>query len=275
MIKSLTDYFKTKDKFILIAGPCSIVNKNICQEILDDIFNAIKPFEKDLIFIFKASYDKANRTSISSYRGIGIDKSLEIFSDLKKEFKISILSDVHCKNEIDLVKDIIDVLQIPAFLCRQTDLIIKSALTKKPINIKKGQFISPKEIHFILEKIKSTGNYQHIITERGTFFGYHQLINDFRIFPLLKKHTTIIYDITHSLQNPGNPDTHFFNYKDKRSLIPYLSKAAIASGAHGIYLETYPPSYFSKSDSDTILNSKKLSYILSQAIQSFQFFKKI
>lgn len=191
-----------KKELIFIAGPCAIENKSETLNIasyLKDLFSTL-PVQ----FIFKASFDKANRTSIRSPRGAGLAKGIKILEAVKKKLSVPILSDIHCVEQIKVAKDVLDIIQIPAFLCRQTDLILEASKTKRAINIKKGQFISPADVKYIIEKIVSTGNKNIFITERGNCFGYNSLVVDFRSFLIMKKFGyPIIYDVTHSLQRPS------------------------------------------------------------------------
>ncbi|MFQ5485918.1 MAG: 3-deoxy-8-phosphooctulonate synthase, partial [Desulfobacterales bacterium] len=187
---------------ILISGPCVIENYDTTFNIasyLNDVAEQL-----GIPFIFKASYDKANRTSIHSFRGPGIEKGLEILADIKDRLNLTVLSDVHSINEIGLAANVIDILQIPAFLCRQTDFIIEVAKTKKPVNIKKGQFLAPWDVANVVEKIASTGNERILITERGTLFGYNNLVVDFRGIKIMRDTgRPVIFDATHSIQLPG------------------------------------------------------------------------
>ena len=194
--------FGEKHPLVLIAGPCVIETEKDCCQIAEKINDiAIKA---NIPFIFKASYDKANRSSIKSYRGPGVRKGIKILSKIKKEIGVPVLSDVHCCSEVDMVQDVLDVIQIPAFLCRQTDLLLHAAKTGKPINIKKGQFLAPWDVKHIAEKVLSTGNKNIIFTERGTMFGYNNLVADMRSIVIMKKMGfPVVFDATHSVQLPG------------------------------------------------------------------------
>ncbi|MCM8823906.1 MAG: 3-deoxy-8-phosphooctulonate synthase [Candidatus Omnitrophica bacterium] len=246
-----------KDKFIFIAGPCVIENKRLTLEIakrLKDITSA-HPID----FIFKASYDKANRTSISSYRGPGLTKGINILEEIKRKLNIKILSDVHCRTEVKVVKDILDVIQIPAFLSRQTDLIIEAAKSKKTINIKKAQFMSPYEMKYVIEKILSTGNRNIFLTERGTSFGYQNLVVDFRSFLIMKEFGyPVIFDVTHSLQEPASKDGE----SGGRGEFAYpLALGGVAMGIDGLFMEVHPHPQSALSDRATtfpLFNVEKL-----------------
>jgi len=223
-------------QLIFISGPCVLENYSISYEIAKFLKKITK--QLNIPFIFKASYDKANRTSINSYRGPGVKKGFEILKALKKELNISILSDIHRISEIEYVSEILDIIQIPAFLCRQTDLIIEAAKTGKIINIKKGQFLSPWDMKNVIEKANSVKNKKIIITERGTMFGYNNLVVDFRGIKIIQDTTgfPVIFDATHSVQLPGGAGT---SSAGQREFAPILAKAAVASGADGIFAEVY------------------------------------
>ncbi|HAK88970.1 MAG TPA: 3-deoxy-8-phosphooctulonate synthase [Nitrospiraceae bacterium] len=221
---------------VIIAGPCVIENEDITFHIaerLKEICGAV-----GLPFIFKSSYDKANRTSLSSYRGPGIEKGLRILSDVKSKFNIPVISDVHSAEEINAASDVLDALQIPAFLCRQTDLILAASKTGKPVNIKKGQFLAPWDIKNIIEKFTSTGNKNLFITERGTSFGYNNLVVDFRAFPIMRSFgRPVIFDVTHSLQLPGGQGSCSGG---QREFAEPLARAAVAVGVDGLFMEVHP-----------------------------------
>ena len=231
------DLLKThKDSFFLIAGPCVIEDWDTSFSIarrLKEITNAL-----GIPYIFKASYDKANRTSIQSFRGPGIDQGLEILARIKDELNLPIISDVHTPQQAEKAGQILDVLQIPAFLCRQTDLIVAACATGKPVNIKKGQFLAPADCRNILDKAKSTGNNSLAITERGTSFGYNNLVVDFRGVQILQQmDVPVIFDATHSVQLPGGSGG---SSGGERQFVPLLSKAAVAAGVNGLFMETHP-----------------------------------
>ncbi|MBW2568267.1 MAG: 3-deoxy-8-phosphooctulonate synthase [Deltaproteobacteria bacterium] len=220
---------------VLISGPCVIENYETSSEIAS--FLKELTGKLDMPFIFKASYDKANRTSINSFRGPGLINGLDILKRIKKEFKIKILSDVHSINEVDRAAQVLDIIQIPAFLCRQTDFILEVARTGKIINIKKGQFLSPWDIANVVEKIISTGNDRILITERGTMFGYNNLVVDFRGIKIMQDAgQPVIFDATHSIQLPGGAGK---SSGGQREFAPVLARAAVAAGADGIFMEVH------------------------------------
>ena len=219
----------------LIAGPCQIESKDHCHMIaakIKEITNKLK-----IGLIFKSSFDKANRTSLKSKRGVGLEKSLSIFDFISKDLDIPILTDVHNEEQCKIVSEVVDVIQIPAFLCRQTDLLVAAAKTNKVINVKKGQFLSAGSMKFAVDKIRLAGNDKVMLTERGNTFGYQDLVVDYRNIPAMAENgVPVIMDCTHSLQQPnqtsgvtgGNPQ-----------LIETIAKAAIATGAHGLFIETH------------------------------------
>jgi 2-dehydro-3-deoxyphosphooctonate aldolase (KDO 8-P synthase) len=224
-----------ENPFILIAGPCVIESESHAMFHAERIQGICKKI--GIGFIFKSSYDKANRSSIKSYRGPGIDKGLRILARIKKELGMPVLSDVHCRSELVKAKDVLDVIQIPAFLSRQTDFIIEAAKTKKVINIKKGQFLAPWDVKNIIEKIKAAGNDNIIITERGVMFGYNNLVSDFRSLEIMREFGyPVVYDATHSVQLPGGET---FASGGERKFVPGLSRAAIAIGCDGLFLEVH------------------------------------
>ena len=245
---------------VLIAGPCVIENRDHAYKIAETITNVCS--ETKINFIFKASFDKANRTNIKSARGVGLQEALRIFSEIKTNFNCPIITDVHTESQCEeLQKDtIIDVIQIPAFLCRQTDLLLAAGNTKKIINVKKGQFLSPQDMPNIIEKISSTNNDNILITERGTSFGYNNLVSDFRSLEIMKKYGyPIIFDATHSVQEPGGFGK---STGGKREFVPVLSKAAVSVGIAGIFIETHDDPDNAPSDGPNMLHLKDLKELI-------------
>ncbi len=248
--------------FVLIAGPCVIENEKITMQTAEEI----KKITDDLNipFIFKASYKKANRTNINSFSGIHFEKALKILEKVKKEFSVPILTDIHNEQEITQVAQVADVLQIPAFLCRQTDLLIAAARTGKVINVKKGQFLAPQDMKHVIEKIESVKNKKILLTERGTTFGYHNLVVDMRSLEIMKElGYPVIMDATHAVQLPGNSNVS----GGESRFIPTLARAAAAVGIDGLFLEVHPDPSKALSDasSQLPLNSlKKLLVMIKQ-----------
>ena len=219
----------------IISGPCVIEDYETTRHIAATIKEITDKLE--IPFVFKASYDKANRTSVTSYRGPGVEDGLKILAEIKKEFNIPILSDVHRISEIPAAARVLDIIQIPAFLCRQTDVIIEVARSAKVVNIKKGQFLAPWDMANVVEKITSTGNHNIVITERGTMFGYNNLVVDFRGFMILRQTGyPVVFDATHSVQLPGGAGT---SSGGQRDYAPMLARAAVAAGVDGIFMEVH------------------------------------
>ncbi|UCE80237.1 MAG: 3-deoxy-8-phosphooctulonate synthase [Nitrospiraceae bacterium] len=251
-------HFGSNHPFLLIAGPCVIETEEKTLSVAEELKKISE--ETGTPIIFKSSYDKANRTSISSFRGPGIDKGLSILYKVKKQYKIPVLSDVHSTHEVEKASEVLDALQIPAFLCRQTDLIIAAAKTGKPVNIKKGQFLSPWDIENIIEKCISTGNKSVFITERGSCFGYNNLVVDFRSFPIMRSFGyPVIFDVTHSLQVPGGMGR---SSGGQREFAEPLARAAVAVGVHGLFMEVHPDPDNAPCDGPNMLKLKDLPGLL-------------
>ena len=247
---------------LLIGGPCVIESYENCIEIAAKLKEIAARLE--IPFIFKASYDKANRTSLNSYRGPGIDKGIEILEKIKEELNIPILSDVHSTSDIDKVKEVLDVIQIPAFLCRQTDIIMAAAESGKPVNVKKGQFLSPWDVKYIAEKIISVGNENVLFTERGTSFGYNNFVSDMRSIVIIKEMGfPVIYDATHSVQLPGAGGG---KSGGAREFVLPLARSAVAAGCDGLFLEVHPEPETALSDSATMIRIDDVETLLQQAI---------
>ena len=247
----------------IIAGPCVIESRDLVFKTAEKLKAICEKLK--LPFIFKSSYDKANRTSIKNFRGLGIEEGLNILSELKKELNIYVLSDVHEISEIDMAKEVLDIIQIPAFLCRQTNLIIEAAKTGRVVNVKKGQFLAPEDVLNIVEKAYLTGNKNILITERGTTFGYHNLVVDMRSFDIIHKFgIPVIFDATHSVQLPGGGGTKTLGQKE---FIPSLLKAAVAAGCDGIFMETHPNPDIALSDGPNMVSLDKVEDLLQDAIR--------
>ena len=245
----------------LIAGPCLIESKEHAVDMAGKSYEVCSLL--NINFIFKSSFDKANRTSIKSARGIGLNKSLSIFSEIKKKIKCSITTDVHESDQCSKVSKVVDLLQIPAFLCRQTDLLVAAAKTKKPVNVKKGQFLSPSEITNVINKIKN--NNKILLTERGYSFGYNNLISDMRSLAIMKKTgLPVIFDATHSVQQPGSL---LKSSGGQREFVSVLSKAAVSVGIAGILIETHNNPDKAPSDGPCMLPLKDLQVLLEKLIE--------
>jgi len=233
----------------VIAGPCVIETEEICLDIAERLLEISQ--KTGIPIIFKASFDKANRSSIKSYRGPGLQKGLEILAKVKQKTSLAVLTDVHEIQQVWPAAKVVDCLQVPAFLCRQTDLLIACGKTGKPVNVKKGQFMSPEEMKNAVEKIRSTGNKKILLTERGTFFGYNRLVNDMTAIPAMKKlGCPVVFDATHSTQQPGGLGSATAGTRD---MAPVLAKAAVAAGADGLFLEVHTDPKNAKSDAASIV----------------------
>ena len=249
-----------ESNFILIAGLNVLEDKGIVKEVVEELKKVTK--ELDIPFIFKASYDKANRSSIDSYRGPGLDKGLEMLAKIKSEYSVPLISDVHSAEEVSKAKEVLDILQIPAFLCRQTDLISSVAESGLPVNVKKGQFLSPTEVRNIIMKFEHFKNKNILICERGTTFGYNNLIVDMLGLAELKRYEyPVIFDVTHSLQKPGGEGK---STSGRRSLALDLARAATSIGIAGLFLETHPDPDKAKCDGPCALPLKNLKGFLDQ-----------
>ncbi len=245
---------------VLIAGPCVIESEKMCLEVARRIKEVTAKLK--IPFIFKSSFDKANRLSIDSFRGPGIKRGLEILKKVKDTLKVPILSDIHCKTQINEVAEILDVIQIPAFLCRQTDIVVSAAKTGKVINIKKGQFLAPWDILPIIRKIEFTGNKKVIITERGVSFGYNNLVSDLRSLKIIREFGyPVVYDATHSVQLPGGRGVCSGG---QREFVEGLARAAVAFGCDGLFLEVHPHPDKAPCDGPNMIDFKQLEELLKQ-----------
>ena len=246
----LNDFEIGGEKLTILAGPCAIESKDILFKTAEYLKTLTAEF--DINFVFKSSYDKANRSSINSYRGLGIDKGLELLSLVKKEFNVPIVTDIHNPDEAPLAAEVADIIQIPAFLCRQTDLLIAAAKTNKIINIKKGQFLAPSQMKSIANKVKESGNSQITITDRGVTFGYNNLVSDMRAIPIIQEMGyPIIFDATHSVQLPGGCGE---SSSGERKFVPVLAKSAAAAGADGLFFEVHPTPDSALCDGPNMIN---------------------
>ena len=262
--------FQKRGTFFLIAGPCVIESEAVTLEVAEFLKKISE--ELSIPVIFKTSYDKANRTSHLSYRGPGIEKGLKIIKKVKEEYKLPVLSDVHCKEEVKKASEVLDMIQIPAFLCRQTDLIIASAKTGLPVNIKKGQFLSPWDIKNVIEKVSSVGNHRILLTERGTCFGYNNLVVDMRSIPIMQRFGyPVVFDSTHSVQIPAGAGDRSGG---QREFVPYLSRAAIAAGADGIFMEIHPDPDNALCDGPNSLPLRDVKPILESVIEIYSIIRR-
>lgn len=265
---------KVKDFFIgsneslaVMSGPCVIeseLHALQCAQSLCEIFRDLPGIN----FIYKSSYDKANRSANASFRGPGIRLGLKILQQVREEFNIPVLTDVHSPEEAILAGEVCDILQIPAFLCRQTDLLLAAGRTGAVINIKKGQFMAPWDMENAVDKVLSTGNEKIILTDRGTSFGYNNLVSDMRAIPIMQKFGfPVCFDASHSVQLPGG---HGSSSGGQREFIPTLAKAAIASGCNCLFIESHPDPAHAKSDKDSVFPFAQLPQLMREVLQIYQ-----
>jgi 2-dehydro-3-deoxyphosphooctonate aldolase (KDO 8-P synthase) len=252
-----------KQPLTLIAGPCQLESKDHAYEMC----GALKELTKNLgmQFIYKTSYDKANRTSLRGVRGIGIDKGLQILSEIKNDFGVPVLTDVHSESQCADAGEVVDVLQIPAFLCRQTDLLIAAAKTGKTVNVKKGQFLAPWDMENVAKKVSESGNENIMLTERGASFGYNTLVSDMRSLPIMSKTGyPVIFDATHSVQQPGGLGG---SSGGDRTMVPVLARAAVAVGVAGVFIETHQDPDNAPSDGPNMIKLHELPQLLETLIK--------
>ncbi len=246
--------------FFLLAGPCVIEDENLCLEIAQYLQRTCRRLQ--LPYVFKASYDKANRSSVESFRGPGLEKGLAILDRIKTKLDVPILTDIHTETEAKAAARVVDILQIPAFLSRQTDLLQAAASTGRIINVKKGQFASPGEMKNVIDKLEGFGNARILLTERGTTFGYNNLVADFRSIPIMQQWAhPVVFDATHSVQLPGGGGTRS---SGQREFAPTLARAALAAGAEGLFIETHPQPDQALSDGPNMIPLKELPKHLKQ-----------
>jgi 2-dehydro-3-deoxyphosphooctonate aldolase (KDO 8-P synthase) len=247
----------------LIAGPCVLESRAHAF----DMAGALKDITARLGvgFVYKTSFDKANRTSVRSARGVGLDKALAIFADLREKLGVPVLTDVHEPSQCAAVADVVDILQIPAFLCRQTDLLVAAAKTKRAVNVKKGQFLAPWDMANVVDKITDSGNADVLVTERGVSFGYNTLVSDMRALPTLAKiGAPVIFDATHSVQQPGGQGT---SSGGERQFVPVLARAAVAVGVAGLFIETHQAPDRAPSDGPNMIPLKEMGPLLERLLE--------
>ena len=250
----------------VIAGPCVIEDRDSCLDIAQRLLDIGR--RTGIGIIFKASFDKANRTSISSFRGPGLEKGLQILAEVRSQTGMPVVTDVHEPAQAPVVAEVVDCLQVPAFLCRQTDLLCACARTGRAVNIKKGQFLSPAEMQNAVEKVRACKNEKVMITERGTFFGYNRLVNDMTAIKSMQQfNCPVVFDATHSTQQPGGLGS---SSAGQREMAPVLAKAAIAAGANGLFLEVHPHPQKAKSDSASVIPIDWLQQLLTACRKIFE-----
>ena len=257
----MLEYLKSSPigNFFLLAGPCAIEGEEMALMIAEKVLESTSRL--NIPYVFKGSYRKANRSRLDSFTGIGDEKALKILRKVHETFNVPVVTDIHTPDEAEMAAQFVDILQIPAFLCRQTDLLVAAAHTGKLVNIKKGQFVSASAMKFAVNKVKESGNEQVTITERGTTFGYQDLVVDYRGIPVMRQYAPVIMDITHSLQQPNQASGVTGG---KPELIETVARAAIATGADGIFIETHPEPAAAKSDGANMLQLDLLDGLLSR-----------
>ena len=257
-------------KLTILAGPCAIES----QSILDETADALKQIcsDLDINYVFKSSFDKANRSSINSYRGLGMEKGLEMLEEIKSKYDLPIVTDIHTPDQAEPIAKVADIIQIPAFLCRQTDLLVASAKTGKIVNIKKGQFLAPQQMKSIAQKVVDSGNNKIMLTDRGTTFGYNNLVSDFRSIAIMKElGYPVVFDATHSVQMPGsNGDST----GGDRKYVPLLANCAMASGADVLFFEVHPDPDNALCDGPNMLSINDAKNVFAKCKEIFEVIRK-
>lgn len=255
--------FGGNNPFVLIAGPCVIESESLIMETAEQLKEITSKL--NIPFIFKASYDKANRSSIHSFRGPGIEEGLEILAKVKERFNVPVTSDIHEAGQAEKAAEVLDIIQIPAFLCRQTDLLVAAAKTGKIVNVKKGQFLAPWDMTNVVNKLKESNNEDILLTERGSTFGYNNLVVDMRsLIEMRTLGTPVVFDATHSVQIPGGNGT---STGGKSEYVPYLSRAAAAVGVDAIFMEVHPNPSEAKSDGPNMVKLEELEEVLKPIVE--------
>jgi 2-dehydro-3-deoxyphosphooctonate aldolase (KDO 8-P synthase) len=246
----------------LLAGPCAAESYDICMEVGTEVKRICA--DLGISYVFKASFDKANRTSSSSYRGAGMEGGLSILERVRKDLGVPVVTDIHESYQAAEVASVVDVLQIPAFLCRQTDLLVAAARTGKAVNVKKGQFMAPGDMKYAVDKVRGEGNPNVALTERGASFGYHNLVVDMRSLPIMRQFSPVIFDVTHSVQQPGGMGG---SSGGQREFAPFLARAAAASGVDGFFIETHPNPAQALSDGPNMVPLKEMEGFLRMLLE--------
>lgn len=257
------------DRLVIFAGPCAAESTAILDETASELKSIAQKLDIDLVF--KSSFDKANRTSLNSYRGPGIEKGMQMLADVKSKYDLPLITDIHEVWHADEVAKVVDVLQIPAFLCRQTDLLVAAAETGKCIKVKRGQYMAPEDMQYAVTKVIESGNNNVCLTERGASFGYHNLVVDMRALPTMRQYAPVVFDTTHSVQQPGGAGG---TSGGQREFAPYLSRAAAAAGVDGFFVETHPDPSVAKSDGPNMIPLKEMEAFLSMLKETWVLGKK-
>lgn len=265
----LADGIETgKGRLVLLSGPCAVESYDLCIEVATTMADICRRL--NIGYVFKASYDKANRTSAASFRGVGMDGALQTLERIRKEVGVPVITDVHESVQVAEVAQVVDVLQIPAFLCRQTDLLLAAGESGKAVNIKKGQFMDPDGMQYAAAKVRETGNQNVLLCERGTTFGYNNLVVDMRSLPIMRQYAPVIFDVTHSVQQPGGLGG---SSGGQRQFAPYLAKAAAAAGVDGFFIETHPMPEKALSDGPNMIPLHQMEDFLKTLLGIWQLSK--
>lgn len=262
----LADSVETgKGRLVLLSGPCAVENYDLCLEVATTMADICRRL--DIAYVFKASFDKANRTAATSFRGVGIEGALQTLERVRKEVRVPVITDVHESVQVNEVASVVDVLQIPAFLCRQTDLLLAAGGSGKAVNIKKGQFMAPEDMQYAVAKVRETGNENVMLCERGTTFGYHNLVVDMRALPTMRQYAPLIFDVTHSVQQPGGMGG---SSGGQRQFAAYLARAAAAVGVDGFFIETHPMPEKALSDGPNMIPLHQMEDFLQMILAVWQ-----
>lgn len=269
MVLKLKNFEIGGDKLTILAGPCAIESIDVMRKTAEGLKKVCEKL--DINYVFKSSYDKANRSSINSYRGLGMEKGLEMLAQIKNEFELPIVTDIHTPDQAEIAAEVADILQIPAFLCRQTDLLVAAAKTGKIVNIKKGQFLAPQQMKSLVKKVEDSGNRQIMLTDRGVSFGYNNLVSDFRSIPIMKEFGyPVVFDATHSVQMPGsNGDST----GGDRRFVPVLANCAMAAGADVLFFEVHPDPDNALCDGPNMLYLKDAENVFAKCKEIFEIIK--
>lgn len=252
-------------KMLMLAGPCAMESREVCFEVAQSMTELCDRYPID--YVYKTSFDKANRTSVTSYRGLGMEKGLQILQDVKDEYGFRIVTDIHEPRQAKPVAEVADIIQIPAFLCRQTDLLVAAAKTGKTVNVKKAQFLAPWDMKNVIGKLEASGAKSIMLCERGTSFGYNNLIVDMTAIPQMKDFGyPVIFDATHSVQKPGGLGS---SSGGSREMVPYLAKAALAAGADGLFMEIHPDPEKALCDGSNMIALESMASFLDEAIKVY------
>ncbi len=252
-------------KMVLFSGPCAIESYDVCAKVADTLKETCDRL--DINYIFKASFDKANRTSINSFRGVGLDEGLRLLDQIKQDFDLPIVTDIHESHQAKPVSDVAEALQIPAYLCRQTDLLIAAAETGKTVKIKRGQFMAPEGMEHAVQKVIDAGNSKVLLTERGVSFGYHNLVVDMRALPTMRQYSPVIFDVTHSIQQPGGMGG---SSGGQKQFAPFLARAAGAVGIDGYFIETHPDPSIALSDGLNMIPLHQMNEFLKMTKEVYE-----